>query len=158
MSARTPAVQALEAAGIPYTLTRHGRVSSLEEAAAARGIAARDLVKTLVVRRGEGDYLFVLVPGDREISWLKLRSHLGVNRLSMPDARVAQDVTGYERGTITPFGATTAWPVIADATLLEPGRVISIGAGEHGAGATVRAADVLAALDATTDDITDLVP
>ena len=42
------------------------------------------MVKTIVVRRGEGDYLFVLVPGDRVISWPKLRALLGVSRLSMP--------------------------------------------------------------------------
>ena len=93
-------------------VTRHGPVRSLQEAAAARGVEPRDIIKTLVVRRGEGDHLFVLVPGDREISWPKLRAHLGVNRLSMPDANTALEVTGYERGTITPFGSSTAWPVV----------------------------------------------
>lgn len=77
---------------------------------------ARDIVKTLVVRRAEDDHLFVLVPGDREISWPKLRALLGVSRLSMPDAATAKAATGYERGTITPFGSTTAWPVVADVT------------------------------------------
>lgn len=149
---------ALAAAGVPFTLTRHGRVSSLQEAAGARGIAPRDLVKTLVVRRGEGDYLFVLVPGDREISWPKLRTHLGVSRLSMPDAAVARDVTGYERGTITPFGSTTAWPVIADVSLLEEGRTVSVGAGAHGVGATLAAADLLAVLGATAADVTEQAP
>ena len=131
------AAAALRASGIPHEVTRHGRVRSLEEAAAARGVAPRDIVKTLVVRRGEGDFLFVLVPGDREISWPKLRAHLGVNRVSMPDADTALDVTGYERGTITPFGSTTAWPVVADATMT--GRRVSIGAGAHGVAATVGA-------------------
>lgn len=151
------AVAALEAAGIAYRLTRHGPVKSLAEAAAARGIAPADLVKTLVIRRGEGDFLFILVPGDREISWPKLRAVLGVSRLSMPDAEVAREVTGYERGTITPFGATTAWPVIADLSLTEPGRVVSIGAGAHGVAAMAAAADILAALAAQAADVTDLV-
>src|SRR5688500_1183620 len=111
------AAEALVASGIEHRITRHGRVGSLQEAAAARGVAPADIVKTLVVRRGEGDYLLVLVPGDREISWPKLRSHLGVNRLSMPDAATARDATGYERGTITPFGSTTPWPVLADASI-----------------------------------------
>ena len=104
------AFDALEASGLPFEITRHGRVGSLAEAAAARGVESRDLIKTLVVRRADGDFLFVLVPGDREISWPKLRALLGANRLSMPDKDVAMEVTGYERGTITPFGATTAWP------------------------------------------------
>ena len=75
----TRAAQALAAAGIEHTITRHGRVRSLEEAAAARGVAPADIIKTLVVRRADDDYRFVLVPGDREISWPKLRSLLGVN-------------------------------------------------------------------------------
>ena len=88
------AADALRALGLPHEITRHGRVGSLAEAAAARGVEPRDIVKTLVVRRGEGDFLFVLVPGDREISWPKLRALLGVNRLSMPDKEVAKAVTG----------------------------------------------------------------
>ena len=104
---RTPAVDAVLAAGIEHTVTRHGRVSSLEEAAAARGIEPRDLIKTLVVRRAEDDHVFVLVPGDRTFSWAKVRALLGTNRISMPDAAAAKAVTGYERGTITPFGSAT---------------------------------------------------
>ena len=120
------AAAALTASGMTYVITRHGPVASLAEAAAARGVQPGDIVKTLVVRRGEGDFLFVLVPGDREISWPKLRAYLGVNRLSMPDAATAREMTGYERGTITPFGSTSAWPVIADATLTAPvlGRIL----------------------------------
>ena len=57
----TRAAQALAAAGIEHTITRHGRVRSLEEAAAARGVAPADIIKTLVVRRADDDYLFVLV-------------------------------------------------------------------------------------------------
>ena len=148
---------ALAASGLEHEITRHGRVGSLEEAASARGVAPRDIVKTLVVRRGEGDFLFVLVPGDREISWPKLRALLGVNRLSMPDKDVAQQVTGYERGTITPFGATTPWPVIADASLAgDPRRRISLGAGAHGVAATLPAEAALRHLDARVADVTEL--
>lgn len=147
------AATALAASGLSHTITRHGPVASLQEAAAARGVRPADIVKTLVVRRGEGDYLFVLVPGDREISWPKLRAHLAVNRLSMPDAATARDVTGYERGTITPFGSSTAWPVVVDATIT--GRPVSIGAGAHGVAATVPADDLAAALGADVADVTE---
>jgi Cys-tRNA(Pro)/Cys-tRNA(Cys) deacylase len=140
------ALGALTASGISFTLTRHGRVGSLAEAAAARGVTPRDVVKTLVVRRAEDDFLFVLVPGDREISWPKLRAHLGINRVSMPDAATALEVTGYERGTITPFGSTTAWPVVADTTMT--GRTVSMGAGAHGVAATLAADHVVCALGA----------
>jgi Cys-tRNA(Pro)/Cys-tRNA(Cys) deacylase len=147
------ALDALNSSGITYRVIRHGRVGSLTEAARARGVEPADVVKTMVVRRGEGDYVLVLVPGDRAISWPKLRAFLGVSRLSMPDATVAKEVTGYERGTITPLGSTTAWPVVADERVL--GREITLGAGEHGVAVAVQAADVLTLLKATVADVTE---
>jgi Cys-tRNA(Pro) deacylase len=150
------AADALAASGIAHTITRHGRVGSLAEAAAARGVDPSGIVKTLVVRRGDDDYLFVLVPGDRTISWPKLRTLLGVSRMSMPDAATAREVTGYERGTITPFGSLRAWPVVADARV--PGRPASIGGGGHGVGATVEGDDLVRVLDATVADVTEPMP
>jgi Cys-tRNA(Pro) deacylase len=150
---RAPAEASLRALGLAYRLVRHGRVGSLAEAARVRGVQPSRIIKTLVVRRGADDYLFVLVPGDREISWPKLRALLGVSRMSMPDAATALEATGYERGTITPFGAHTAWPVVADERI-GPGEV-SLGAGEHGAAVIVDARAALAALDATVADVTE---
>ena len=77
----------------------------------------------------------------------------GVNRLSMPDAATAFAATGYERGTITPFGSTTAWPVIADERML--GRTVAFGAGAHGVAAVLAADDVVRVLAATVADVTD---
>ncbi len=80
------ALQAADDAGLRYRVIRHGPVRSLAEAAQARGVTPADVIKTLVVRRGDGDFLFVLVPGDRTISWPRLRALLAVSRLSLPDA------------------------------------------------------------------------
>lgn len=146
------AVAAVQATGIAYEVTRHGPVSSLLEAAAARGVEPGSIVKTLVVRRADDDFVMVLVPGDRTFSWPKLRSVLGTSRLSMPDAAGALAATGYERGTITPFGSTTAWPVLVDHGVT--GRV-SIGGGAHGVAITVDAADMVRVLDAQVADLAD---
>ena len=148
-----PALDALTASGLSHTVTCHGPVRSLAEAAAARDVEPGDIVKTMVVRRGPDDYLLVLVPGDATISWPKLRAVLGVNRLSMPDAEEARAVTGLERGTITPFGTLTRLPVIADARV--PGRVVSIGAGVHGVAATVDGSALVETLRATVADVTE---
>ena len=148
-----PAQDALAAAGIRYRLISHGPVGSLAEAAQARGVPPADVVKTMVVRRGPDDFLFVLVPGDRSISWPKLRAHLGVSRLSMPDAATAKQVTGYERGTITPLGSAVAWPVVADERIR--GRQITLGAGEHGVAIAAAADDLIKALGATVADVTE---
>ena len=146
------AVAAVEATGIAYEVTRHGPVDSLAEAAAARGVEPRQLVKSLVVRRADDDFLFVLVPGDRTISWPKLRHLLGVSRMSMPDAAVALEATGYERGTITPFGSLRAWPIVVDERV---DGTISLGGGAHGVGLTVDASDMIRVLDAQVADVSE---
>ena len=148
----TRAIEAADQLGLTYEVTRHGRVNSLEEAAAARGIEPASLIKTIVVRLSDDDYRFVLVPGDREIAWPKLRALLGVNRLSMPSADVALEVTGYVRGTITPLGSTRPWPVVADASMTG---TVSIGGGDHGVALTVDASELVAALGATVADVTE---
>ena len=124
---------------------------SLEEAAGILGITPADIVKSLVVKHKDGSFLFALIPGDRQISWPKLRGLVGVNKLSLPAADVALEATGYERGTITPLGSTTAWPVYADAAI--SGRRISMGAGEHGYSAFVDADALTSALGAVVADI-----
>jgi Cys-tRNA(Pro)/Cys-tRNA(Cys) deacylase len=150
------AIDAVTAAGLPHRVIHHEPARSLAEAAERQGVEIQDIAKTIVVRRGEGDFVFVLVPGGRVISWPKLRVLLGVNRLSLPDAATAKDATGYDRGTITPFGSRTAWPVIADDRLR--GRTINLGAGERGVGLQVSADAALAALDGTFADVTEPEP
>jgi Cys-tRNA(Pro)/Cys-tRNA(Cys) deacylase len=138
--------------GIDVEFVERPAAGSLEEAAALLGLPASSVVKTLVVRRHDGAFLFVLVPGDRQISWGKLRAVVGVNKLKLPEASVALEATGYERGTIVPLGSSTAWPVYADSRVA--GR-IALGAGEHGVSAMVDSAQLIAGLGAVVADITD---
>ncbi len=149
----TPALDALAVANVAHRVIEYGPVRSVAEAATARGVEPADVVKTLVVRRGDDDYVFVLTPGDRTISWPKLRDLLGARRLSMPTADVAKRATGYERGTITPFGSAGSWPVIADERLR--GRTITLGAGRHGLAVAVDADEALRALEAQVADVTE---
>lgn len=145
------AEQALRTAGLAYRVLRREPADSLEETARRRGIRVDQIVKTLVVRLEEGRYLFVLVGGDRRVSWLKLRHALGISRLTMPDAAEAKRATGYARGTITPFGAVHAWPVVADRGVL--GRQVSMGSGEPGATVIVDGTAMVRALGARVEDV-----
>lgn len=154
MTSEPPAVPALTALGVAHTVARHEPVSSLEEAASQRGVSPADIVKTLVVRISDDSYVFVLVPGDRGISWPKLRAHLGTNRLSLPDPDTAKAVTGYVRGTITPLGSSHAWPVVADASIT--GRTISLGSGQAHTHVLVDADEIVAALGAAVADVTEV--
>ena len=148
----TPALDAVEALGVVHRVVRTGQANSAEESASMQGIPLGALLRTIVVRRGEDDYLFVLVPAGRRFDWPKLRAHLGVSRMSLPDADEAQRVTGYVRYTITPFGSTRAWPVIADAAILEA-PVVAIGGGARGVNLHLAPADLVATLDASVVDV-----
>jgi Cys-tRNA(Pro)/Cys-tRNA(Cys) deacylase len=114
----TAATRAIAAAGIDHRVVRTERAGSAEEAARLQGIPLGALLRTIVVRRGDDDYLFVLVPAGRRFDWPKLRGFLGVRRMTLPDADEARSVTGYERYTITPFGSSRPWPVVVDASVL----------------------------------------
>ncbi len=138
--------------GVPYRVVRTEIAGSPEESAALQGIELASLLRTIVVRRGEGDYVFVLVPAGRRFDWPKLRAHLGVRQLSLPDADEARSVSGYERYAITPFGATHAWPVIADATILER-EIVAIGGGARGVNVHLAPADLVRSLDAAVVDV-----
>jgi Cys-tRNA(Pro)/Cys-tRNA(Cys) deacylase len=151
-AATTPAIDALTRAGIPFRVVRTRRAQSAEESAELQGIQVGSLLRTIVVRRGEDDYVFVLVPAGRRFDWPKLRDLLGVRRLSLPDADEARDVTGYERGAITPFGAKRAWPVILDAAAASS-PLVAIGGGAHGVNVHLVPADLVRALGATVADV-----
>ncbi len=148
----TPALSDPRLRSVDHEVIRHEGVKSLDEAALHRGVDPSAVIKTMVVRRDEDDYVFVLVPGDRVIDWSKLRKVLKQRRLSMPDAEEALSATGYVRGTITPFGSSHDWPVFADERLSE--MKVSIGGGARGVSITTKGVDVIRALDASVADLT----
>jgi Cys-tRNA(Pro)/Cys-tRNA(Cys) deacylase len=149
----TPAIAAVRDLGVPHRVVRTEPAGSAEESASMQGIPLEALLRTIVVRCGEDDYLFVLVPAGRRFDWPKLRGHLGVSRLSLPDADEAQRVTGYVRYTITPFGSSRRWRVIADAAAMTHA-VVAIGGGARGVNLHLAPADLVAALDAEVVDVT----
>ena len=146
----SPAIDAATAAGVQFRLVHHGEVTSAEEAAEKRGIAISQLAKTLVVRVEEDRYVLVLVPGDSGMDYKKLRDHLGVRRLTMPDPDEALVATGYRRGTITPLGS--GLPAILDRSLVGHSE-ISLGSGVEGWAIHLDPADLVEAFDVTIGDV-----
>lgn len=144
-------IEAARERGLDVVVQPRPKVSSLHEAADALGVGPGDIVKSLVVKRSDDTYLFALIPGDRNISWPKLRALVGVNKLQLPDAAAALEATGYERGTITPIGALNDWPVYLDEAVA--GRRIILGAGVQGFSLTVAADDLAHAYNAIVADI-----
>jgi Cys-tRNA(Pro) deacylase len=146
-----PGVIAARERGINVRIIHPGHVTSVAEAAHACGVGVDEVVKTLVIRRADDDFLLALIPGSRSLSWKKLRALMEVKRLSLPDADTAKQVTGYARGTITPLGL--ALPVVADERIV--GHTITLGTGQQGTVVAVHADDVIAAYSAVIADISD---
>ena len=157
MTAETPATRAVQERGVGAQVVRTRPAHSAEESASLQGIELGALLRTIVVRRGENDYVFVLVPAGRRFDWPKLRAHLGVRRLSLPDADEAHGATGYERGAITPFGASAAWPVIVDEAAMGQS-LVAIGGGAHGVNLHLAPAELVSALEAVVVDVSASEP
>lgn len=90
--------EALEEAGIDFELVEHQTVESCREAAEARGLDTRQVVKSLIVERG-GDVFHICVPGDRELSEKKFGEH----RMAEPEK--SRQLTGQQSGTVHPFSS-----------------------------------------------------
>jgi prolyl-tRNA editing enzyme YbaK/EbsC (Cys-tRNA(Pro) deacylase) len=138
------------ARGLDVEIVEHLEAQNLLELAELLKVEPDDIVKSLVVKRHDGSFVFALVPGGRQISWPKLRAVVGVNKLHMSDDETAFVATGYRLG-VTPIGSTTAWPVVADERIV--GRRIAVGAGTGGRIAFVDADALVTAYGATVTDI-----
>ena len=146
---------AASARGLEIEIRERPAARSLTDAAELLGIPPAGIVKTLVVKRSDDTYLFALVPGDRAISWPKLRAVVGVNKLQLPDPARALAATGYELGTIVPIGSSHEWPIFADQRII--GERIAMGAGAHGYSLFVNADDLVASYGATVADISQKI-
>jgi len=146
MTDTTPVTQALTAMQIPHRLFRHPKpVNSLAEAAAERGQRPEQIVRSILFRLAQDDYVMVLMAGPSQISWRALRRHLGQSRLSMAKAEEIMAVTGYQIGAVSPFGLPNPLRVLVDQTVLAQSE-ISIGSGERGTTVIMQVDDLMRAL------------
>jgi len=141
-----PVSGVLHERGIPHRIFRHpGPVHSLEQAAIERGQLPGQIVRSIVFRLAQGEYLMVLVAGPAQISWPALRAFLGQSRLTMANEEEVFQSTGYRTGAVSPFGLTLPMRVLADESIFLP-EEISIGSGERGTTILMKSSDLKKAL------------
>ncbi len=125
----TPAIQYLRERQAPYRVFRHaGAVESLEQAAAERGQRSEQVVRSIVFRVGEDEFVMVLMPGPGQVPWKALRRYLGQSRLTMASEEELLRATGYRHGTVNPFGLPRPMRVLVDQGVLDQAEV-SLGSG-----------------------------
>lgn len=113
----TPATVALTAAGIAFTSHAYahdpGASSYGLEAAAALGLAPAVVFKTLLAMV-DGDPAVAIVPVDTTLDLKALAAVRGGRRAEMAQGPIAQRLTGYVIGGISPVGQKRRLPTVID--------------------------------------------
>ena len=136
----------LDKLNIPHRVFTHpGPVTSLEQAASERGQQPEQIVRSILFRIGDDDYVMALVAGSAQISWKALRSYLGQSRLTMANKDEVLDVTGYQIGAVGPFGMARQLRVLVDASVFVEDE-ISLGSGLRGTTIILKSVDLKRAL------------
>lgn len=122
----TPATAALAAAGVAFTSHAYDhdpRVTSYgDEAAAALGLSVDEVFKTLLATV-DGELVVAVVPVAGTLDLKALAAAAGGRRAEMADPALAQRVTGYVLGGISPIGQKRALPTFVDETAVLLDRV-----------------------------------
>ena len=141
-----PGARDLAARHIPHQVFRHTQpVNSVEEAAGQRGQRPEQVVRSIVFRLEQDEYLMALVTGGRQISWKALRHYLGRSRVTMASEDEVLQVTGYRIGAVSPFGLLQPMRILVDQSVLNETE-ISLGSGVRGVAIIMKSKDLLQAL------------
>jgi Cys-tRNA(Pro) deacylase len=146
MPTSTPATQALDLLSVPYRVFEHLHPpESIEEAARERGQTPDQIIRSILFRYEKVNYFLVLMAGPGQISWRKLRLHLGISRISMATEGEVLAVTGYTVGTVSPFGLPYSIRILADISIFRS-QEVSLGSGVRGVAIILKSADLRRAL------------
>ncbi len=141
-----PVARALDELHVPYRLFVHERpVHSLEQAARERHQLPDQVIRSIVFRVGQDEFLMVLMAGDRQIAWPALRRYLGQSRLTLATEDEVRSVTGYERGAVAPFGLPQPLRILVDESVFTHEEV-SLGSGVRGTAVIMTSSDLRRAL------------
>ena len=147
----TPALVALQRAGVAHSLHPYDvdpdEPSSGRLVAAAIGIDEALVFKTLVAL-ADGRPVVAVVPVTGSLSLKALAAAAAAKRAEMAPADVAERLTGYVVGGISPLGQRKRLPTVVDASSVGLERIY-VSAGRRGLQVGVDPADLVRLLAAT---------
>ena len=151
----TPAIRELEGAGVGFSIHEYDRGEGLhdfgKEAADKLGLDPDQVFKTLLVT-ADGRQAVAVVPVSGKLALKAVARALGAKQAEMCDPAVAERITGYVRGGISPFGQKKRLPTVLDemATLFD---IIYVSGGRRGLDIGVAPDDLIRVLDAVVAPI-----
>jgi Cys-tRNA(Pro)/Cys-tRNA(Cys) deacylase len=145
----TPAVRALERAGVAFTLHEYRGVAVGDgdyavAVADALGRPPGQLFKTLVVS-ADGALRVYVIPADRQLDLRRVGK-----RAQMADRTQAERATGYVAGGISPLGQRRRLPTVVDASALD-WETILVSAGRRGLQVELRPQELVKLTDASVE-------
>ncbi len=146
MKDETPVTTELTQKNVPFRTFRHpGPVRSLEQAAQERGQKPEQVVRSILFRVNEDEFVMVLMAGPEQIPWKPLRHYLAQSRMTMASEEEVLAVTGYRPGAVSPFGLPQPVRTLVDRSVIKQDE-ISIGSGERGLTVILKTDDLIRAL------------
>jgi len=152
----TPAVVALDAAGIPYTIHEYERGEDLRdfgrEAAEQLGLDHDQVFKTLVVV-ADGELVVAVVPVSCQLSMKRIAAAAGAKKAVMCEPARAERSSGYIVGGISPIGQRKPLRTIIDESA-ELFDVVYVSGGRRGLDIGLAPSDLVTVLGAVVAPIT----
>ncbi|GFG68661.1 aminoacyl-tRNA deacylase [Mycolicibacter senuensis] len=163
--AATRAIAALVAAQVPHEVLRYHHdpdqrsfgAEAVEHlaTAGASGLRPEQILKTLIVELAGAPppaLAVAVLPVPATLSLKAVAAAFGASRAGMADPAVAQRVTGYVLGGISPFGQRRTLPTVVDASASGFEKVLC-SAGQRGWDVAVAPADLIRLTAALVADI-----
>ncbi len=149
------AARLLDAAGIDYELVEYdlgGEAFSAEAVAAAIGMPAEQIFKTLLAVGDRSGPMFAVIPAGTQLDTRRLAAVAGDRKVELVPVRDVRALTGYPRGSVTVLGARKPLPVWLD-EIAEVQPRIGISGGSPGVELLLDPADYQAVTGARLADI-----
>jgi Cys-tRNA(Pro)/Cys-tRNA(Cys) deacylase len=147
----TPAIRALERAGVPFELLEYDYDPAADaiglQAAQALRRAPATVFKTLVVALDQDELASAVIPSDARLDLKAIAAAAGAKRAELADPKRAERTTGYVVGGISPFGQKKRLRCFVDASATALGEMV-VNGGRRGLQIALAPADLIAALAA----------
>ncbi|USR79556.1 Cys-tRNA(Pro) deacylase [Arcanobacterium pinnipediorum] len=152
----TPALAALEAANVPFTLYEYEHSQTMEhgyaqDTAQILGIDPDTVFKTLMVESGK-DAFIAIVPASARLNLKAVAHAAGVKSVAMMEPSRAEKVTGYVTGGISPLGQKHHFPIFLDESAVIADEIL-ISGGKRSLSVGIAPADFIAVSGAQVADI-----